>query len=32
ELGQQSCELLFQLIAGKPSPQNITVATHMSLK
>ena len=32
ELGQRSCELLFQLIAGKPSPQNITVATHMSLK
>lgn len=32
ELGQQSCELLFRLIAGKPSPQNITVATHMSLK
>ncbi len=32
ELGQQSCELLFRLIAGKPSPQNITVATHMTLK
>ncbi|EOZ5412495.1 substrate-binding domain-containing protein, partial [Escherichia coli] len=32
ELGQQSCELLFRLISGKPSPQNITVATHMTLK
>ncbi|ENY7067950.1 hypothetical protein ACQKH4_29825, partial [Escherichia coli] len=25
-------ELLFRLISGKPSPQNITVATHMTLK
>ncbi|MGQ7149264.1 hypothetical protein ACUODF_01505, partial [Escherichia coli] len=22
----------FRLISGKPSPQNITVATHMTLK
>ncbi|WP_434659102.1 LacI family DNA-binding transcriptional regulator [Klebsiella sp. MISC125] len=31
ELGEQSCGLLFKLIAGKNMPQNITVATHMLL-
>lgn len=31
ELGQQSCDLLFSLMAGKRSPKNITVATTLTL-
>lgn len=31
ELGEQSCTLLFELIAGKVAVQNMTIATHISL-